>query len=599
MNNIGTKIMLLRKQNEMSQTDLAKKLNVSNKLISKWETGNSLPSTEYLPKLCQIFNIKINELMGEEDFPVVKSAYSVKKLTVITAACMLFFCFFIAFCHLTLAPAVLKKAFIHDIDNHIGKTFSGTHYYLTTTIEVDDVPTVIEEYGYYENGKVEYIEYVDDEIETIIKDGVKYNATSYKREPFDNTQVNSLWDLYEITGEDDDDFDTLEDVSFINYIYKQFNGYYFEVNKGVINRFIDEELSSDIRVTSKIKGDVDFSKGKLKSMTLSFEAKNGNAPINVKITQSFDLKKGHKELNHIEEIESVPWANLVELDLSQYDNNIDVSTIQITNEPIYKSTNYLVSYSFNSEERTIYLFDYDMNLVKTISASEYGQYVSFSTYFNVVGNYIYTSQNYVINSYMCEVLLVIDLTTFEEERIQIEPDSVKYISENQTIYYGYDLWSYNLLTKKKNDLIGIYRFHGNGDIVYTYLSESTDGYSVGLYKITNETSEFISSDNSWTDVYCFNEYLIYYNKLYDQDLQYVKNLLFYGNSVLNSDNNLIFTNRRIFNINNLFTPPIMFKYNISNIIILDNYYLLKQNNIWYKVNKSLLMNLVVGNKKHS
>ena len=68
MNNIGTKIMLLRKQNEMSQTDLAKKLNVSNKLISKWETGGSLPATEYLPKLCQIFNIKINELMGEEDF---------------------------------------------------------------------------------------------------------------------------------------------------------------------------------------------------------------------------------------------------------------------------------------------------------------------------------------------------------------------------------------------------------------------------------------------------------------------------------------------------------------------------------------------------
>ena len=52
MNNISTKIMLLRKQKGMSQSELAQKLNVSNKLISKWETGRSVPATEYLSKLC-------------------------------------------------------------------------------------------------------------------------------------------------------------------------------------------------------------------------------------------------------------------------------------------------------------------------------------------------------------------------------------------------------------------------------------------------------------------------------------------------------------------------------------------------------------------
>ncbi len=63
MNNIGKRISELRKTNHLSQQDLANKLNVSNKTISKWECGNGIPDIEYLSKISEIFNITLDELV--------------------------------------------------------------------------------------------------------------------------------------------------------------------------------------------------------------------------------------------------------------------------------------------------------------------------------------------------------------------------------------------------------------------------------------------------------------------------------------------------------------------------------------------------------
>lgn len=70
MNNkvtIGEKITYLRKKNNLSQRNLASKLNISNKTVSKWECDLGTPDLETLKKLSNMFNLSIDSLLNEND----------------------------------------------------------------------------------------------------------------------------------------------------------------------------------------------------------------------------------------------------------------------------------------------------------------------------------------------------------------------------------------------------------------------------------------------------------------------------------------------------------------------------------------------------
>lgn len=66
---IGEKITALRAANNMSQGDLAEKLNVSRQSISKWETNTSIPELDKLIQLSDLFHISIDELVRDNDVP--------------------------------------------------------------------------------------------------------------------------------------------------------------------------------------------------------------------------------------------------------------------------------------------------------------------------------------------------------------------------------------------------------------------------------------------------------------------------------------------------------------------------------------------------
>ena len=59
----GNYLVHLRKNKDMSQKELAEKLDVSNKTISRWETGVSFPDITYLNKMCEIFDVSLSELI--------------------------------------------------------------------------------------------------------------------------------------------------------------------------------------------------------------------------------------------------------------------------------------------------------------------------------------------------------------------------------------------------------------------------------------------------------------------------------------------------------------------------------------------------------
>ena len=62
---IGKKIAILRKKHSMTQKQLAEKLHISNKVISKWELGYSEPDIFSLRKISQIFNISADQLINK------------------------------------------------------------------------------------------------------------------------------------------------------------------------------------------------------------------------------------------------------------------------------------------------------------------------------------------------------------------------------------------------------------------------------------------------------------------------------------------------------------------------------------------------------
>ena len=60
---IADKIKKLRKDNNMTQEDLAEKMNVSRQTISKWETNIVIPDANNIVSICKLFNITTDELL--------------------------------------------------------------------------------------------------------------------------------------------------------------------------------------------------------------------------------------------------------------------------------------------------------------------------------------------------------------------------------------------------------------------------------------------------------------------------------------------------------------------------------------------------------
>ena len=63
---IGKFIHDLRKEKGLTQKQLADLVGVSDKTISKWETGRGIPDTSIMNELCMVLGISINELLSGE-----------------------------------------------------------------------------------------------------------------------------------------------------------------------------------------------------------------------------------------------------------------------------------------------------------------------------------------------------------------------------------------------------------------------------------------------------------------------------------------------------------------------------------------------------
>ena len=59
------KLAKLRKQNNITQEQLAERLNISRQAVSKWELGTSIPDMEKILELCNILNCTLEDLLDD------------------------------------------------------------------------------------------------------------------------------------------------------------------------------------------------------------------------------------------------------------------------------------------------------------------------------------------------------------------------------------------------------------------------------------------------------------------------------------------------------------------------------------------------------
>ena len=63
---IGKFIAECRKKNNLTQMQLAEKLNITDRAISKWENGKAMPDSSIMLDLCNELKISVNELLSGE-----------------------------------------------------------------------------------------------------------------------------------------------------------------------------------------------------------------------------------------------------------------------------------------------------------------------------------------------------------------------------------------------------------------------------------------------------------------------------------------------------------------------------------------------------
>ena len=74
---LGTMIAELRKLHGMTQLELAEKMGVTDKAVSKWERDLSCPDINSIPNLAQILGVSVEELMqGKKEVDVPESKVS-------------------------------------------------------------------------------------------------------------------------------------------------------------------------------------------------------------------------------------------------------------------------------------------------------------------------------------------------------------------------------------------------------------------------------------------------------------------------------------------------------------------------------------------
>ena len=330
---IGERIKERRRALNMTQKDLADAMHISDSLISKWETGESLPSLEYFAPLSEALKISESQLMGIEseksaDGEKAEQKPDTKKkikafwnkhrkpllISIIGAASALFILAVSLLSAFVFAPLADKNTYLANkekylaaIDNGIDRYLELGYFNIRMTTEVDGDedknPSILQ--GYVdENGKAVYY---NSETREIVKDGVKTftnksGQRGYEQPESIKTTSDLLEALLESWGDDDDLLDIEE---YVIYMRKESYGYYIEFSEKYLLDDLKPSEAKNIKFNEKIKGKAVMDGNKLKSVTMTVKFRNTKENENFTIVNKIEFLQQKPIIEHKSYVKTV------------------------------------------------------------------------------------------------------------------------------------------------------------------------------------------------------------------------------------------------------------------------------------------------------
>ncbi len=103
----GATIASMRKEKGMTQLELAEMMGVTDKAVSKWERDLSFPDISSLPKLAEVFDVSVDELIKAKSTPK-ESVLKSKAIKILQIACKAI--------ALAMGVAVVVLSILHELD---------------------------------------------------------------------------------------------------------------------------------------------------------------------------------------------------------------------------------------------------------------------------------------------------------------------------------------------------------------------------------------------------------------------------------------------------------------------------------------------------
>lgn len=232
----------MRQQQNMTQKQLASTMNVSNQLISKWETGEAVPALEYIESLCKIFDCEISQLVDDINInkPVhnnnaYKNIFIEQKIPkymkyVFIGGFGLFVLLTIIFLTIfNIVPAINKNKYLEEFDNYLINSLDVGYYNMKLSTYIDgdhkeNTDMVI--YGYIDDNGINYY---NSSTQEAVKNGIF--ASRYGRAIYYNyNNISTLPELFasqlEAVSNNYENF--IPNNDYITYIRKTNYGFYIE-----------------------------------------------------------------------------------------------------------------------------------------------------------------------------------------------------------------------------------------------------------------------------------------------------------------------------------------------------------------------------------
>lgn len=109
---ISKNLIKYRKMNNLTQLELAVELNYSDKAISKWERGESLPDIYVLSLIADFYNITVNDLISDQNLGENKKIYQAEKIISLLSAVVIFTVATIIFVYLIISNFQVSRPWL-------------------------------------------------------------------------------------------------------------------------------------------------------------------------------------------------------------------------------------------------------------------------------------------------------------------------------------------------------------------------------------------------------------------------------------------------------------------------------------------------------